>query len=210
MNNHADPAQHHRRTDMAFALLIMFGIVALTLLALWVQSLAHELRVSNEARDALAKQVQGLGAKPVAGPPGSRGEPGNTVTGPSGPQGVAGPTGPPGPSGPPGKEGAEGAIGVDGETITGSPGTNGVQGPTGPQGEPGPAGPQGETGADGAAGAEGPPGPTGPTCPTGYSLQAPPYDQNALVCRKDDAPPPTDTENSPQAAALDPQRRTYI
>jgi hypothetical protein len=206
MNNHAGTSQHHRRTDVAFAFLIMFGIVALTLLALWVQSLAHELRVSNEARDALAEQVQGLGAKPVAGPPGSRGEPGDTVTGPAGPQGATGPTGPPGPSGPPGKEGAEGATGVDGETITGSPGVNGVPGPPGPQGEPGPAGAQGEPGADGATGAEGPPG---PSCPTGYSLQAPAYDQNALVCRKDGAPDPEPSEGSPQAAALDPNRKVY-
>ncbi|MDX3353881.1 hypothetical protein PV703_11285 [Streptomyces sp. ME01-24h] len=34
----------------------------------------------------------------------------------------------------------------------------------------------------------GPQGPAGPTCPDGYSLQAPAYDPDALVCRKDGAP----------------------
>lgn len=203
MTDHAF-AQHHRRTDVAFALLIMFGIVALTMLALWVQSLAHELRVSNAARDALARQVQGLGAKPIAGPPGSRGEPGESVTGPTG---ATGPPGPVGPTGPTGKPGPQGSTGSPGTSATGAPGSNGIQGPAGPpgpQGGSGVAGPQGERGPAGPQGAE------GPACPEGYSLQAPSYDPDALVCRKDGAPDPEPgEENSPQASALDPNRRVY-
>jgi hypothetical protein len=200
MKDHADMAQHHRRTDVAFGVLILLGIVALTLLALWVQSLARELRISNEARDALAAQVEQLGGTPIAGPPGSRGEPGESVIGPPGPPGAPGPSGPPGPSGRPGTDGA------DGISVTGSPGADGLQGPAGPpgpQGEPGPAGPQGEPGTPGEDGAD------GQTCPDGYSLQAPDYDPYALVCRKNDAPPPADN-SQPQNMALDPQRRLYI
>ncbi|MGB8941120.1 MAG: hypothetical protein WCD21_12935, partial [Streptomyces sp.] len=52
-------------------------------------------------------------------------------------------------------------------------------------------------------------GPAGPSCPDGYSLQAPASDPDALVCRRDGAPPPDpDPEPSPQAA-LDPTRRQY-
>lgn len=207
MNSHADTAQHRRRTDMAFALLLMMGIVTLAVLALWVQSLAHELRVSNDARDALARQVQGLGAKPVAGPPGSRGAPGESITGPPGP---TGPTGPPGPTGPTGKPGPKGDTGKTGTSATGSPGVNGVDGQPGPagvQGAPGPAGPQGEQGPSGPAGEQGPPG---PSCPEGYSLQTPSYDPDALTCRRDSTPGPSDTSTPPQAAALDPSRRLYV
>jgi hypothetical protein len=207
MKSHADTTQHHRRMDVVFALLLMLGIIALTMLALWVQSLANELRVSNNARDALARQVQALGAKPVAGPPGSRGEPGETIIGP---RGYAGPSGPPGPVGPSGGPGPKGDKGNTGSTATGSPGANGVDGqpgPAGPQGQAGPAGPQGPAGETGA---QGEPGPAGPACPDGYSLETPSYDPNALVCRRDDAPDPGDSSsNTPQAAALDPSRRVY-
>lgn len=209
MTYHADAVQHHRRTDVAFALLIMLGIVALTMLALWVQSLAHELRVSNAARDALARQVQALGAKPIAGPPGSRGEPGESIVGPTG---ATGPPGSTGPIGPTGRPGPQGDTGKPGASATGSPGTNGVQGPagpSGPQGVSGVAGPHGERGPTGPQGEQGAQGPAGPSCPDGYSLQAPSYDPDALVCRKDGTPDP-DEGNEPQAAAaLDPSRRVY-
>lgn len=197
MKSHAELVQHHRRTDIVFSLLILVGIAVLTLIALWVQSLATDLRVSNEARDALARQVEQLGASPVAGPPGSRGEPGVSVTGPSGP---------PGPSGPVGAKGEKGDTGADGVTVTGSPGANGTDGVQGPAG---PAGAQGEAGPAGPQGPQGEQGPAGPACPDGYSLQTPAYDEDALVCRRDGEPPPVDTEAPPQAAALDPQRRVY-
>lgn len=215
-DQHIDKLQTRRRVDLVFALVILCGLTALAFLALWVQSLSHDLRIANESRDALAQQVMQLGAKPVAGPPGSRGEPGESVTGPKGDRG---PSGPPGPTGAPGKTGLKGDKGdtgdegTDGVAVTGSPGADGsagepgVAGPPGPQGEPGPAGPQGEPGPQGPAGES---GAAGPSCPEGYSLQAPSYDPDALVCRRDGAPDPGPTENPPQAAAaLDPQRRLY-
>lgn len=203
---HSDKEQHRRRMDLTFSLLLMLGIVALTLLALWVQSLSHELKVSNDARDALAQQVEELGAEPVAGPPGSRGEPGKTVIGPQGEPGPSGPPGSPGPSGPPGKDGRNGAAGTDGISVTGSPGAPGMQGPPGP---PGPPGADGKDGVDGQDGKDGVDGKDGQACPDGYSMQAPAYDPYALVCRMNGAPPPEDESPQPKAAALDPQRRVY-
>lgn len=181
-----------------------------------IRDLQHELVTANTARDALARQVQGLGATPVAGEPGSRGSVG--PSGPPGPAGPAGPVGPPGPGGVPGKNGSNG---VNGVSITGSPGpagasgvngsdgangADGAAGPAGPQGEAGPAGPQGEPGP------QGPAGPSGQTCPDGYSLQAPSYDPDALVCRRDGSTPPPSGDPSPTATslALDPQRRLYL
>ncbi|MGV9888403.1 collagen-like protein [Streptomyces sp. NPDC003395] len=175
-----------------------------------IQALNHELHTANEARDALAAQVQRLGGDPIAGPPGSRGQPG--TVGPQGPKGdpgepgPAGPSGPPGPSGSPGENGKDGSEGTAGEPGTaGATGPAGPAGPAGPQGEPGPAGPQGEKGEPGER------GPAGPACPNGYSLQAPSYDPDALVCRKDGAPQPDQPGNgqTPQAIALDPNRRQY-
>lgn len=197
---------------------VVVGALALGAVLAWivlsVQGLAHELRVSNEARDALARQVQGLGEKPVAGPPGSRGEPGVSVTGPPGPRGEAGEPGEPGASGKPGDGGEAGKDGVDGsDGAAGEPGPVGASGPAGPagppgpQGVPGPAGPQGERGADGADGAD---GEDGQSCPDGYSLQTPSYDEDALVCRRDDAPDPGPGEGQgSRAAALDPRRMLY-
>lgn len=200
-----------RRGDVLVAVAALAFGAALAWILLSVQTLNDDLRASNAARDALARQVQALGGTPVAGPPGSRGEPGESVTGPPGPAGEAGPTGPPGPSGATGKGGASGAPGASGTPgSAGATGPVGAVGPQGAQGEPGPAGPQGEPGAQGPKGDTGDQGPPGPTCPDGYSLQAPNYDPNALVCRKDDAPQPSDPESpSPQSLALDPQRRQY-
>jgi hypothetical protein len=186
------------------------GVLLAVLVAyIWWQTsqLTHDLRTANEARDALARQVQQLGEKPVAGPPGSRGEPGASVTGPPGPSGPPGPPGPAGvnATGEPGKNGEDGAPGASGQP--GEPGQDGESvtgpaGPPGPQGEPGPAGPQGEPGVDGR---------DGQTCPDGYSLQAPSYDPDALVCRKDGAPDPEPGNGNSGllSAGLDPQRREY-
>jgi len=125
-----------------FAAVVLGGALAWILLS--VQGLQDELRTSNDARDALARQVESLGEKPVAGPPGSRGEPGKAVVGSRGP---SGPPGPPGPSGKPAP------------TITPSPGPTGPAGPSGAPGAdstvPGPTGPAGQAGADGAAGQDG-------------------------------------------------------
>ena len=206
-----------RQGDVLVAVAAILIGATFAWIMLSVQGLRHDLVVANEARDSLARQVQSLGEKPVAGPPGSRGEPGKSVVGPSGPPG---PEGPPGPSGKPGKTGKDGANGddgtngADGASATGSPGAQGAEGPAGPagpagpQGDPGPAGADGSDGQDGKDGTD---GQDGQTCPDGYSLQTPSYDPDAMVCRKDSAPDPEPSETpTPQAAGLDPQRRMYI
>lgn len=202
--------RQRRRSDLVFVL----GLLAFLAVALWVvltlQSLRTDLQTQYVARDALARQVERLGGKPIAGPPGSRGTPGRSVQGPRGAQGEKGTPGSPGPSGSPGKAGTDGANGTNGvgkAGPSGAAGTPGGQGEQGAQGEPGPAGPQGEPGP---AGADGTDGRDGQTCPDGYSLQTPPADPDALVCRRDGAPAPDDDGGpSPSSAALDPQRRQY-
>lgn len=208
-----------RRGDVLVATAAVVVGGAFAWIVLSVQGLTHDLEVANEARDALAGQVQELGEQPVAGPPGSRGEPGESVTGPSGPpgdRGEPGATGPRGPSGSPGTDGddgtdgSQGSDGADGEPGAAGPtGAAGPAGPAGPQGEPGPQGPQGEPGKQGPQGEQGDRGPAGPACPDGYSLQPPADDPDALVCRRDGAPTPEDPDGTPQAVALDPQRRQY-
>lgn len=205
---HASQVQRHRREDAKFAAFAVLVLAGFVLMALWVQGLTQD-------RDALARQVQELGGTPVAGPPGLRGEPGEPGVGVTGQPGV------------PGRDGIDGVDGDDGEPgkpgATGSPGSDGkdgvdgadstVPGPTGPAGPQGVQGPQGEQGARGEQGLQGEQGPAEPECRDGYSLQAPSYDPDALVCRKDGAPDPEPDEpgnGNPQAAgALDPQRRVY-
>lgn len=175
-----------------------------------VQDLAEELREANHARDALAQQVEALGGKPVAGPPGTRGEPGKPVPGPAGPPGPVGPAGLPGEAGPagsPGPSGSPGPAGADAVSSPGPAGADGAAGPPGPQGEPGPAGPAGPAGADGRDGTA---GRDGQTCPNGYSLQTSPLDPDALVCRRSGAPAPDPSPTGPPSApGLDPTRRQY-
>lgn len=187
-------------------LLVAAFLAALTIL---VVRQSADLNAANKARDALAAQVQRLGGKPVAGPPGSRGE---SVVGPQGPKGDRGDPGEPGspgPSGSPGKngkkgdDGSKGTDGVGSTGPTGAAGSDGVPGPAGPQGEPGPAGPQGPAGQDGADGKD------GQKCPDGYSLQAPAYDPDAVVCRRDGAPQPEQKKGGLLSMGLDPQRRQY-
>jgi hypothetical protein len=189
-----------RRGDvLAIASALALGAI-LAWIVLTIQHLGSDLRTANDARDALARQVQQLGEKPVGGPPGSRGEPGMSVTGPPGPRGE------PGPSGPPGTNGADGIAGATG--APGAAGATGPAGPSGPQGEPGPAGARGEPGPAGADGKD------GQTCPDGYTLQAPQWDADALVCRQDGAPPPDDPGHGQGAGLLAlwglVQRRPYI
>jgi len=210
----ADERRWRRGDVLAIVGALLLG-AALAWILLSVQALNDKLETSNLARDALARQVQGLGGTPVAGPPGSRGEPGASVTGPPGEQGEPGPSGPPGPSGSvgaAGKNGSNGSSGASGEPgAAGATGPAGAVGPQGPQGEAGPAGPQGEQGEQGPKGDTGEEGPAGPACPDGYSLQAPAYDPDALVCHRNSAP--TDNQpgkgNGALALALDPQRRQY-
>ncbi|MFE2710646.1 collagen-like protein [Streptomyces mirabilis] len=215
MRAHSSRAKDRRRGDVWFALAATLGIAALAWVFITMQQLSHDLHTANQARDLLARQVQQLGHKPVAGPPGSRGATGQSITGPRGPQGSPGPTGPLGPTGPVGPSGSPGKTGKNGETgstgigssgPTGAAGTNGVAGPPGPQGETGPTGPQGPVGADGKDGAD---GKNGQTCPDGYSMQAPAYDPDALVCRKDGAPQPSQKQGGLLSMGLDPNRREY-
>lgn len=176
-----------------------------------IRDLQHELVVANGARDALARQVQDLGATPVAGKPGSRGDIG--PSGPPGPRGPSGPSGPPGPTGPVGKkgdDGSKGQDGVNGVSVTGSPGPAGVSGADGVNGSDGAAGPAGPPGPQGEPGPAGPQGPSGQSCPDGYSLQAPSYDPDALVCRRDGSSQPSDQPTTLVGmGGLDPTRRVY-
>jgi hypothetical protein len=202
MTAHASWRQQQRRKDVTFAVVAVALMAGMALLALWVQGLTQD-------RDALARQVQQLGGTPVAGPPGVKGEPGVGVTGAPGEKGEKGDKGDRGEPAPtltpsPGATGPRGEKGEPGVSVTGPSGAPGIQGEQGVQGEQGIQGERGEKGETGER------GPAGPSCPDGYSLQAPSYDPDALVCRRDGAPDPGDSESpSPQAAGLDPQRRVY-
>ncbi|MFE7106654.1 collagen-like protein [Streptomyces sp. NPDC057575] len=195
MRRHKSAGAERRRTDLVFTLAAAVALAGFAFLVVTMQGLSHDLRTANEARDALAQQVERLGESPVAGPPGSRGQRGQSVVGPPGPQGgqgepgPIGPTGPVGPSGSPGTDGKDGAAGVGSPGPTGAPGADGqsVVGPAGPKGDTGPAGPPG---ADGKNGTDGRDGKSGQTCPDGYSLQVPPGDPDALVCRRNGAETP--------------------
>lgn len=210
MSAHKSLSAAHRRADLWFTLGAVAALTVLAWVVITMQALSHDLRTANDARDALASQVQKLGAKPVAGPPGSRGEAGQSIVGPQGPKGDQGVQGPAGVSGSPGMDGTDGAAGTAGQA--GQPGTVGATGPAGPAGPAGPQGEPGPAGAQGEKGETGEQGPAGPTCPDGYSLQTPSYDPDALVCRKDGAPDPGgDPGNTPQASgALDPRRTQYV
>lgn len=206
MSAHAPTGPSKRRADIAFIVGVVAALGVLAYVVITMQSLSHSLRDANAARDQLASQVQHLGGTPVAGPPGSRGEPGKGEPGPSGAPGLTGSAGSPGPSGTPGAKGDSGESGQPGKPgpsgapgSAGADGTDGVagqQGAQGPAGDPGPAGPQGDPGPQGEKGDKGETGPAGPagqTCPDGYSLQTSPTDPDALVCRR----APVDTPTSP-------------
>lgn len=157
MSAHSSPTASRRRGDLRFTLGAVVALAVLAWVVITMQQLGHDLRTANEARDALASQVQKLGAKPIAGPPGSRGEPGDSVRGPKGDPGEQGEPGDPGESGEPGSAGPSGSPGRPGEA-----GEDGNQGSPGPSGEPGSDGAPGADGAAGADGADGEPGPPGP------------------------------------------------
>lgn len=160
MSNHSSPAQARRRGDVWFAVGAIVAMSVLIWVVITMQGLSHDLRTANDARDALALQVQALGHKPVAGPPGSRGEAGQSIVGPRGP---AGPSGKPAPTitPSPGASGASGAPGKPGADST-------IPGPTGPPGPSstvaGPAGADGAPGKDGTDGRDGQP-------PAGWTWQ---------------------------------------
>lgn len=119
------------------ASLIALVIVSVVGLSSRVDDTQRQNARLREIAAALARQVQGLGAVPVA-------TPAQGATGASGANGLNGLQGPVGPSGPAGSPGAAGA--------------QGVQGPVGPAG---PVGAQGTPGPVGSPGAQGEPGPQG-------------------------------------------------
>jgi hypothetical protein len=171
--------------------------------------------VSTLATDVrqLREQVKSEGQTPVAPDPSvavddlpDRAEVPVPIPGRQGDPGRPGQDGSPGADGEPGDDGAPGTPGQDGEP--GEPGEDGAPGADGAQGPAGPEGPQGPPGEQGPRGEQGPPG---PDCPDGYSLQAPSWDPDALVCRRDGAPPPDEPGNSDGllSAGLDPYRRQY-
>jgi hypothetical protein len=175
--------------------------------------------VSTLATDVrqLREQVKSEGQKPVAPDPSvavdnlpERAEVPVPIPGEKGAPGRPGQDGSPGADGKPGDDGAPGTPGQDGEPgKDGAPGADGAQGPAGPAGPEGPQGPPGEEGPQGEQGPRGEQGPPGPDCPDGYSLQAPNWDPDALVCRRTGAPQPSPEDGGPLAIALDPYRRQY-
>lgn len=196
-----------RRRDLLYVLLVAGGLTAFAWIVITMQNLSSQVRIANAARDALARQVQSLGHTPVAGPPGSRGLPGQSVTGPQGPQGIAGS---PGPSGAPGTNGSVGTPGEAGPTgAAGAPGTDGAQGPAGaagPQGEQGPKGDTGDTGPQGAAG----PAPSSWTWtdPLGITYTCvPDSDGSTRYTCATGGGPAQPTPGPTTTAALDPRRK---
>lgn len=218
------------RAPRAEWLAVLTGVLALGMLvalAVMVVDLSQDLRTEHAARDALARQVEDLGGTPVVGPPGTRGKPGPSVTGPPGPAGQPGEdgdsaTGPPGPSGSPGQPGrdgadgtsatgAPGAPGADGSPgAPGEPGSPGAEGPPGPQGEPGPAGAQGERGEKGEQGPAGSPPSSWTFTYRGVTYMCTPSGSGstAYSCEPTEGDPDPGLPD-PLAAGLDPTRRQY-
>ncbi|WP_086705582.1 collagen-like protein [Streptomyces antimycoticus] len=169
--------------------------------------------VSTLATDVrrLRTQLRGEGKTPVAPDPADavknlpdRAEVPVPIPGEKGDPGAPGR---PGSDGSPGKPGATGAPGREGQPgMSGVPGQDGAPGRDGAPGEKGDPGQPGERGEKGDRGEQGPPG---PSCPDTYHLEAPSWDPDALVCRRDGGPQPqpepTDGPNTP--AVLAPDRR---
>jgi len=162
-----------------------------------VSTLAGDVR-------ALRAQVKAAGKTPVAPDPSKavEGLPDRAQV----PVPIPGQRGETGPKGERGEPGASGEPGADG-----SPGASGAPGVPGADGAQGPQGVQGERGEKGDTGEQGPRGEPGPDCPDGYHLEAPSWDPDALVCRRDGAPQPDEpgTGGARAAGALDPRRIQY-
>lgn len=201
----AEARKQRKRGDYMAAAAALFAALVLGVVVTAFVMLSNDLDAANQARDALARQVQGLGEKPVAGPPGSRGKAGETVVGR---------TGPPGPQGPPGPTGAAGKAAP---TITPSPGPSGSAGKAGSDSTiPGPSGPPGQdaTGAPGVNGKDGTNGKDGAppaewtyTDPAGVTYQCTPvdnFDPNnpRYRCTPTSTPAPTPTSDSSTAAVM--------
>ena len=216
---HAQPilAQRWRSFAVAAVLLVLSGAVVLVWLRISAEAsradaLAAEATLRGDAVSTLAgdvrvlrSQITAKGGTPAAPDPAravddlpARSEVPVPIPGPAGPRG---PQGEPGKAAPtitpsPGPSGASGAPGEPG--TPGEPGAT-VTGPAGPPGPTGPAGPPGKDGTDGKNGTD---GRDGQTCPAGYSLQAPSWDPDALVCRRDGAPQPNAPSPTPTSSQL--------
>ncbi|WP_432160788.1 collagen-like protein [Streptomyces sp. NRRL F-5630] len=226
MTKHAQPllARRWRSLMLAAVLLVLAGAVLLVWLRIDAEARRADRLGAEAARRGTAvttladdvrvlrEQVKAEGATPAAPDPSRavKGLPERAEAVPGAP-GRSGESGAPGRPGKDGRDGADGRNGKDGKPggngLDGSAGSNGVDGSAGEPGAPGPAGPPGEDGKDGQDGKDGAPGRDGQTCPDGYSLQVPDYDPDALVCRKDSAPPPDDPTPSPSALGLPTDRR---
>jgi hypothetical protein len=212
---HAQPilAQRWRSLAVAAVLLVLSGAVVLVWLRIDAEArradaLADEANLRGDAVSVLAgdvrvlrEQIKADGKTPAAPDPSravddlpARAEVPVPIPGPAGPRGPQGEAGKDAPTITP-SPGPSGAQGEPGATVTGPPGP---VGPTGPAGPPGAAGTDGRNGADGA---------DGQTCPDGYSLQAPAWDPDALVCRRDGAPQPSDPSPSSALLGLPAERR---
>jgi len=202
-------ATKERRRDVVFVVALVAGVSVLAWVVITMQALSHNLRVSNDARDALARQVQSLGHSPVAGPPGSRGEAGQSIVGPRGPRGSTGASGKPAPTitPSPGASGASGAPGKPGadSTVAGPSGAPGpsstVAGPAGPVGPQGDRGEKGDTGDTGATG----PAPSGWTYTDGAGVTyncTPDSDGSTHYTCTPDAASPTPSPSNPESAVL--------
>lgn len=207
-------ARRWRSLAVAAVLAVLSGAIVLVWLRIDAEAQRTQLvaaeadrrgdAVSTLAGDVrtLRAQIQAEGGTPAAPDPAAaiedlpdRVEVPVPIPGPPGPAGAKGDRGPTGPAASP-VPGPSGAPGADGQSVVG---------PAGPQGEPGPAGPAGPAGKDGSDGRD---GTNGQTCPDGYSLQPPPGDPDALVCRRDGTPAQPDPDPS-GPLALDPFRRQY-
>jgi hypothetical protein len=216
---HAQPilAQRWRSLAVAAVLLVLSGAVVLVWLRIDAEArradgLAAEANLRGDAVSALAgdvrvlrEQLRAEGATPAVPDPSRAIEdlPARAEV----PVPIPGATGPRGPQGEPGKPAP---------TLTPSPGATGPQGERGEPGDTvtGPAGPSGPSGPSGPPGRDGADGRDGQNCPDGYSLQAPSWDPDALVCRRTGAPDPEPEpeqpgNNTPLPLALDRQRRQY-
>ncbi|WP_263170704.1 collagen-like protein [Streptomyces sp. SCSIO ZS0520] len=215
-------AQRWRTLAVAAVLLVLSGAVVLVWLRIdaadrRADQLADEANARGSAVTTLAGDVRVLRAQITAkGDTPAAPDPGRAVEDlpdraavPVPIPGPAGPRGPRGQQGQPGTAGTDGADGTAGETgPSGEAGTDGAAGPAGPAGEPGPAGPAGPQGPAGKDGTDGADGRDGQTCPDGYSLQAPPTDPDALVCRRNSTPPEPDPgQTTPSTPGLPADRR---
>lgn len=217
-------ARQWRTLTVAAVLLVLAGAVAVV----WLRISAESARADGLAAEAdrrgsavstlagdvrtLREQIKAEGETPAVPDPGravddldSRAEVPVPIPGPRGSKGS------PGEDGQPGEDGTDGPPGSDGQP--GSDGEAGQDGAQGPQGRPGEPGKDGQDGTDGERGEQGPRGergPAGPSCPDGYSLQPPPGDPDALVCRRDGAPDPEPepSSSSPPAGVLSDRRRS--